>query len=504
MIASVESAACLGINAFPIQIEVDVSNGLPQFNVVGLPDTSVKESRERVRAAIKNSGFPFPPDKITINLAPADIKKEGAGYDLPMALGILAATGYLPIEALQNFIFLGELALDGSLRPFKGAIVIASGLKGKNFVFPAENAREATFEKGATVYSVQNLQEVVAFLKKEISLTPLSFGSFSQSKKTPEAIDFSEVKGQWLAKRAIEIAVAGGHNLLFIGPPGSGKSMLAKRVVTILPPLDLNETIELTKIYSVAGLEQASHLSNVRPFRSPHHSVSAVALAGGGSWPKPGEISLAHHGVLFLDEFPEFRRDVLEALRGPLEDGEVWISRAKSQVQFPSRFMLVAAMNPCPCGYLHDRRRNCRCSLGQIQKYQAKVSGPILDRIDLHVEVPGISFENLHQEEASERSALILERVIACRKVQAERYQNKPYKTNALMRAHDLREWVKLDGESRKMIEMAMRELRLSARAYYKILKIARTIADLCGEEKVSRDHIAEAIQYRSLDRQWQ
>lgn len=503
MIANVTSAACLGICAYPVQVEVDVADGLPQFNVVGLPDQGVKESRERVRSAIKNSGFYFPPEKITINLAPADIKKEGPAFDLPIALGILAAAGVIPGEKLSQYTFLGELALDGTLRPFKGAIVIASGLKQKTpFVFPSENAKEASLEKNSTAYPVKNLQEVVAFLKGDFDIRPFEKPQ-EEMPSSSSGSDFSEVKGQFFAKRAIEIAVAGNHNLLFIGPPGSGKSMLSRRIPTILPPLTYEEALEITKIYSVAGMSGGRPLILERPFRSPHHSISPVALAGGGSWPRPGEISLAHGGVLFLDEFPEFRRDVVEILRGPMEEGEINIARAKSQISYPSRFLLVAAMNPCPCGHLGDRRRACRCSLGQIQKYQSKISGPLLDRIDLHVEVPALSYQTISSEENPETSETIRKRILRCRLIQTNRFRDCAFKVNSLMRPKDMKIFTKPDAEGKQLIEMAMKELHLSARAYYKVLKVARTIADLQGVENIQARHIAEAIQYRTLDRQW-
>ena len=474
----IKSAFAIGIHAFPVDIEVDISDGLPQLILVGLADTSIKEARERVRTALKNSGFHIPPDKITISLAPADIKKEGAAFDFPIALGILACHGIIPPEKIAGHIFLGELALDGALRPMRGVIAITTGLMSSSFVLPSENSAEAALAKDATVYPVKNLKETVGFLLGERTIEPIRNLPYKSTPPSQNLPDFSEVKGQSAAKRALEIAVSGEHKLLFIGPPGGGKTMLAKRIPALLPPMNTEEALEITKIHSVAGLiPRGTGLISERPFRSPHYTASAIALADGGPSHRPGEMSLAHGGILFLDELPEFRRDALETLRGPLEDGCITISRAKSQITFPANFLLVAAMNPSPCEYLDDARKKCRCSLGQIHKYQSKISGPVLDRIDLNIEVPALSFQTLTSQDPAESSATVRERIGACRKVQRSRYRMRTYKTNSQMNPKAIKEFATPDLRGRKLIEMAMKELHLSARAYLRIPMISKKVS---------------------------
>ncbi|MBP7342794.1 MAG: YifB family Mg chelatase-like AAA ATPase [Smithellaceae bacterium] len=506
MFIKVFSVSVIGMDSYPIAVEVDVSDGLPQFATVGLPDASVKESRDRIRAAIRNSGYPFPRSHVTVNLAPADLRKEGTGFDLPIAVGILAAEEVVDPRTFDGCSFVGELSLDGGIKGVRGALPAAFKAREqgvRSFFVPGDNAPEAAMVEGLDVYGVRALPDVVEFLAGRRPLAPVRLdreGVFEKSRLSE--MDLSEIQEQRQALRALEIAAAGNHNLLLVGPPGSGKSMLARRLPTILPDLSFEEAIEVTKVFSVAGLLHSGRaLIAARPFRAPHHTISDVGLVGGGQMPHPGEISLAHLGVLFLDELPEFKRNALEALRQPLEEGTITVTRSAVTADFPAKFMLVAAMNPCPCGYFGDRRRSCRCSPQQIRQYQAKISGPLLDRIDLHIEVPSIKYRALADRRTGESSAAVKKRVNQARTVQKQRFGNAGITTNARMTEKQIRAFCEIDEASHQLMEMAIEKLGLSARAMNRILKVSRTIADLDGREQIEAAHVAEAISYRSLDR---
>ena len=500
------SSTIIGIDSCPVEVEVDISPGLPQFSTVGLPDVVVRESKDRIKSAIKNSGYRFPPSHVTVNLAPADIKKEGTGFDLPIAVGILTAEGQIEPDLCRGYLLMGELSLDGAVKGIYGALSAAFQAKAlgmRGMILPRENAMEAAMVEALDVIPVACLSDVVEFLSGRKPIAPVQINAEEIFRNpAPYPFDFNEIGGQEQAKRALEVAAAGGHNVIMTGPPGSGKTMLAQRLSSILPDLSFGEAIETTKIFSVAGLlDKKGGLIGERSFRSPHHTISDAGLIGGGHTPKPGEISLAHHGVLFLDELPEFRKNVLEALRQPLEDGRVTIARASMTVTYPARFMLVAAMNPCPCGHYGDAHKACRCTPQQIRQYQAKISGPLLDRIDIHIDVPAVKYRDLKGRNSGEASAAIKRRIENARLKQEHRFQNMKTLCNARMSDQQLRRYCILEGDSQRLLEMAIDRLGLSARAYTRILKVARTIADLNETEQINASHVAEAIQYRNLDR---
>jgi len=505
MLATVYSSSVIGIDAYRVEVEVDISRGLPSFSTVGLPEGAVRESKDRVKAALKNSGYHFPTDRITVNLAPADVKKEGSGFDLPIAIGILTATGLIPHSALTSHLVIGELSLDGSIRPIKGALsmaIMARELGLKGIYLPAENAIEAAVVDGIDVYPSSALSQLVQCLNGMERISPIEIDRDHIVEQIDYDVDFSDVCGQENVKRALEIAAAGGHNLLMIGPPGAGKTMLAQRLSTVIPGLTFEESLETSKVYSVVGLmPKGQGLITTRPFRAPHHTVSDAGLIGGGQTPKPGEVSMAHNGVLFLDEMPEFRKNVLEVLRQPMESGVVTISRANSTVTYPANFILVGAMNPCPCGFFGDLKRECTCSYREIRRYRRRISGPLMDRIDIHVDVPSVPFKDLTGVSQGQPSSEIRRRVLVARKIQEERLFKTRIHTNAMMNSRQIRRFCQIDEKSNALLEMAMEKFGLSARALSRILKISRTIADLAGCQDIEQAHIAEAIQYRSLDR---
>lgn len=506
MLVKVNSAAIQGINAKPVQIEVHLSRGI-RFSLVGLPDNAVRESHERIVSALQLNGMDLPRKQIVINMAPADLRKEGTSYDLPLLVGIMAAGDYIPLSSVQDSLFIGELSLDGRLQPIRGVLSVAMLTKEtgiKRLILPAANAQEASVVDGLEVFGVENILDLVQLLKDPTRFQPTQPNLLlPPTESNAHDADFSDVKGQDHVKRAVEVACAGGHNLLFVGPPGAGKTMIAHCIPAILPPMSRQEALETTKIHSVAGKTAIGFgLLHHRPFRAPHHSISAVALVGGGTKPQPGEISLAHNGILFLDELPEFQRNVLEVLRQPLEERSIRISRVSYSIDFPAGFMLVASMNPCPCGYYNHPDKTCVCTPGQIQRYMTRISGPLLDRIDLHIEIAPVSYEKLSDQKPSEASQSIRERVVVARIIQEKRFETHSTTTcNAKMSTREIHQYAQPDNAGRQLLKIAMEKLNLSARAYDRILKVSRTIADLDGSEHIKARHVGEAIQYRTLDR---